>query len=432
MIAGVPETVLDEPTVNRDRRSSVGRHRRARLMSRGSGGVGLGAAIAFCSALPFVLSPVRANVLGPDGRGYFAFFQSSLTLISTVASAGTVLAFYSSKIKPEDSGRVSLWRTGLLTVTVSLTILLLLAYVAWVKYGAIVAVPILVAAALTPLWLTSQFEMAVYQVGGRRRRVGTVVAGKPVVEFVGTSVLWATTRLTTSTAIVLTFLAEVYQFVVTSISRFRSRWSSRRVRSEPDSAADERRFRAGVLRLAPLDITPMLMASADILLFGLLISAGELGIYAVARLGAVLLIPAVAGFHGRLLQSADRKHALKAVVKVFWLAAVASIGLGVGGYILIPRLYGAAFQDAGPLFVICVVAGLVRVVQSALTVCVVRMGRTAVATKGAFLSVLLLSVGALASGTAGDLRLPLMCLTLALSSVPTVFLLVIVVRREAL
>lgn len=390
----------------------------------------LTAATGLMAALPFLLSPIRARVLGAAGRGYFAFFQSSVSLVAAIAGSGVILAFYSIKIRPANSGSISLHRSGLVGLLLCVPVGILLAIIAFIKYNGLIGSLILGCTIMGPLWVINQYQTGRFQVARERRMLAATVGGPAVVEFVGTATAWALGSLDLVLAVLITTCAEIYRVTLTFVSRRKERSAWIKF-GYPDDQESKQGLVSKSLTLMPVALAPMLMSNLDLIIFGALVTPVELGIYAVARLGASILLPALAALQGTLVRAADQGRGLIVLSKLLLLIGVVCIFAAVFGYVFIPRLFGADFANVGIPFTICVLGGFARITHTFLGVIAVRIGFASQASKGALMTVGLLALGSAVSGISGQSGLYYMCSVVAISPIPTSLWLMFVVWRDA-
>src|SRR4051794_7965415 len=124
------------------------------------GDVLLSLAILAATAAPLLLSPVRAWLLGPEGRGNFALFQADLSAIAAVGMLGARLASYSLQLDQRVRRDVPLRGLMLSGMTVALLLTAPLAVLAYSSAGSLIGWCVAACFLLVPGWILCQLELA--------------------------------------------------------------------------------------------------------------------------------------------------------------------------------------------------------------------------------------------------------------------------------
>jgi O-antigen/teichoic acid export membrane protein len=323
--------------------------------------------------LPFLLAPVRAHILGPAGRGEFAFFQSTLTIMAAAANSGIRLAYYQSCISGARRFSAGILPTLGWSFLGSLAVCVPAAFISQNNFSGALAIFVLSCSLLAPGYAILQVEAANAQLLGRRALVAGVTVVPSTVEFVGNIGLLLLHTLTVLNAIVTTFAAEIAKSSMALVARARDRKSL----DGPiyrDRALSQNLTRLS-FRYAPTTAAPILAGNIDVFIFAIFLPASEIGFYAVAKLGYTVMILLGVTFEGLTISTLE-KHGLRGVAKIilgfgFFLAA----SLGLVGTLLIPFLFGNAFEPAAFAFPIGATAGFLAYTFVTLSTVASRTGR---------------------------------------------------------
>lgn len=297
------------------------------------------------AALPFLLTPWKAQALGPDGRGQVAYFQSALTLVFGVAAMGTRLAYYEACSSGSRTARVA-WRGLLLMAT--LTAWLTAAVFVFLGSGTMpwfVLVGIGLAAVLAPLQVVVQVRTAQAQAESRRGAVAAVTSTSALVESAGTLLLLLWRHMTVVASMGLTLLSEFIRALVALFSR-------RGALTDDHSVASENIVRRAVI-LAPAVLLPIVIANIDTLVMGALVPTALLGQFVVAKLAInVMLLVAVT------LENVAIRAGRRESIRIDLCLVSLAVAGAVAGYFATPILFGDAFAPAQPAFLVTSAAGL--------------------------------------------------------------------------
>jgi O-antigen/teichoic acid export membrane protein len=308
----------------------------------------LAAAVIAASLLPFLLAPIRARLFGPDGRGEFAFFQSSFTILAAVSALGYRHAYY-QEAQNTPGYTPNLGRAGkFLTLAVGLAVGLPLSAVAFAEVSAPVGVGLAVAAFGGPLFAYTQLVAADAQWHGRRAEVAALAGGPPTAEFALNILLLFLQKLNVATAMAAAETLRIGTAIFAGGRRKRAPQDSES-RSDGLEAADPKnpvRLFSTAALLAPAVLAPLLASNIDAVIYGALGSAVLLGYYAVAKIATSVLILAATTLEGRFLRLTAAKGITYAIgLAVLALGALAVFGAAVG-YLVVPPLFGEAFRPS--------------------------------------------------------------------------------------
>ena len=296
------------------------------------------------SVLPLLLAPVRARELSPDGRGEFAFFQSSFTIISTFGALGARHAYYSLRAAGLPDGQLLGPQAALSAWGASAFLGLPLFFISLTQHSGATTALIAVAILLGPMHLYVQLQLARAQYDGRAHRIAITTATPAVWEFLSNLVLAVANWMMVLSVSLATMAAELLRAVVSR--------GSRPVRS---SAEDRKRYTQLLWRYAIVGAMPMLVANVDVIVYGALIPQAELGYYVVARLAVTLLVFGTMVLEGRFV-ARDGQFARTATIMLSVLAVAALVGGTAGTYLIVP-IFGRDYAPAASIFGVMAAVG---------------------------------------------------------------------------
>lgn len=303
--------------------------------------------------VPFLLAPLRAQALGPDGRGEFAFFQASLSVIAAVSALGVRHAYYLHVVNSSDRYSLRGSRFNLVTTSFGLVAGVPLSLIAYNSISALCGIAVFVVAMGGSIYATVQIEVANAQQKALRSRIGALAAVPAPVEVVGSVLLLILERLTATTAMITTIFAEIFRSFVAQWLRRRDKRLTRN--SDLDLA---QRFMKSAIKFAPATLVPLLVVNIDSLIYGALLPISYVGLYAVAKIATTVLLLGAATMEGKFLRSVQ-KCGIGRTVGISTLVLI-PIGVLVAftGFALVPPLFGAAFSAAAAAFPLTAVAGV--------------------------------------------------------------------------
>lgn len=321
------------------------------------------------SMLPYVLAPVRARWLGPEARGAFAFFQSALVVVASCGMLGVRYAAYALKEAGPRRLEVPLRRTVALGVSAAVACALPLAVIASFVLSRWLGAAILLSVLLVPGWIRSQLELANAQLLGLDARIGVSLTGASVTEFLLNFATVVTRTLTLASSVAVTYCAEVARIAIAA--RWRRRDAATTVAmqtSDEELQVDGREFRRVSRSYAAGAILPMVAANVDILIYGSLMPVGLVGVYSVAKLGFSLYLPVGSVIEGRVLSSIRARGRKSTFSMIVLIGLGLALPLSCGAYILVPRLFGAAYFAAVWALPVACVAGTLRILYGSMLV----------------------------------------------------------------
>lgn len=363
-------------------------------MSTGQKDFALIAATILAAGLPFLLAPIRAQVLGPAGRGEFAYFQSSMSILFAVSALGVRHAVY--RTKRSGPARFESSNRAVLTFALIASVLagVVLVTLARNTMSPLVAVTVMVASLLGPVYALTQLEMANSQLGRYRKRIATLAGAPAVVEFACSLLLLFIKQFSVMTAIWATLLAEAVRNSAAIFWRLRDRKLAR-----PSAVF---RDKSGILLLrasliaAPAVLVPILASNLDSIIYGSMLGASSLGMYVVAKIGfSVFVLMAITAEGFVVARLAHRKPIESLILLALVGTPVAAIASGLG-LVLFPYFFGDAFEQARVAFPIAVSAGVMGAGFVSFLSIAAFNGRQRSAFLAAVVSLLALGLGAVA------------------------------------
>lgn len=391
-------------------------------------------AVIVASLLPFLLAPLRARLFGPDGRGEFAFFQSSFTIIAAASALGYRHAHYQRAHRQARPGSL-LGRWGILATTaVGIVIGLPLVTVAFLQVGAPVGYGLLLASFAGPLFASTQLEVAEAQWQGNQGRVAALAGGPPAAEFVLNLVLFFSRSLTVATGIVVTLAAEALRIgtaIRSRVLRSKRLEATESLGDDPaPTAGDSTRLLKEAAVLAPALLAPLLASNIDAVIYGGLASTELLGFYAVSKIATSVLILAATTLEGRFLRLAHSRGVLwSSSVAVSLLLTLGALGTGVG-HLVVPVLFGEAFRPSGSALPVTALAGVFGGLFVLLSARAAREGRGKSALHAAMACFAVVGLGCLSVSTGTSVTPTTMALPLVAAYAVACFSLIVVLIRN--
>ena len=303
----------------------------------------LTATVLLAAALPFLLTPWKAQALGPSGRGEVGFFGAAFTIILACAALGVRYAYY--EVRSEHGARVRL----------RISRIILLAYAAAaVATGAFVAVgarsmstavivALVIAWMISPVQLLTQTELAESHSGLKRRRVAALSSTPALFESAVTLLLLVARQMTVVASIIVTTISEVLRGLVAAVFR----------RADRHAAGRPLDITRRSLVLAPVGLLPIIVANVDTIVFAWFVPTAVLGEYSVAKLAINVMLLIALTIEGTVVTAGRRQVAV--IVAGLTICAVAGAALG---YALTPILFGPGFDATRYAFIVTSVAGL--------------------------------------------------------------------------
>lgn len=346
----------------------------------------LGIVVTVSSLLPFLLAPVRASWLGPEARGAFAYFQSSVMVITAVSVLGLRFAVYSLDASGNRRFKYRLGPTIRRGIAAAAMCAVPLGAIGWFRISPFIGLAVAAVVLLVPGWVVNQSELANAQILRRDRRLAVGMSSASVVDFTLNILTVVTHTLTLVSSVAVTIAAELSRITASLLWRRSDRRDSSQ---SPEAKASAALARAS-LGFSPAVILPVVAANVDILIYGAILPGKLVGVYAVAKLGFSLYLPIIWVAEGRVLDSFGRGSLRRT------MAALAGTGIGLGvaisaaAFVLLPPLFGEAYLDAVWVIPVACVAGTLRLIHDSLA---------AVAASGGFVGLTQLSSSALIAVT---------------------------------
>lgn len=346
--------------------------------------------VALSAVLPFLLAPIRAQILGPSGRGEFAFFQSSVTTAGIFAALGLRFACYQLNYIQDNRFRFRTPRLAVYSLAGAMFVIVPTSWIAFTQLSPVTGLAVAAAILLAPGSAIVQIETANANFTQRRGRIAAVSSSPPVLEFFGTLLLVVVQRFNLLVAIVTTIMAELLRSILAVVWHLADRRSVSKDKTTADPLL-ERRIVAASIRSAPAVVIPLLSGNLDILLFGLFTESAVLGQYAVAKLGFSAMLIAASVLEGRFLAAFRRRPKGRAVLGVVLVALALALLSGAAGFILTPVLFGSDFVPSSLAFPCLALAGCLAFIFSCLSADAAQHQRNSAVPGGAILLTLVVS-----------------------------------------
>lgn len=313
-------------------------------------------AVGASAVLPFLLAPLRAQILGPSGRGDFAFFQSSFTTIGVAAALGVRFACYQVGFLGDNRFSISYWKMSLLSIAAALTVIIPMAWVAAVQFSPIVFWSIAFTTLLAPSFVMNQIELASANDTNNRIRIGTASSLPAILEFAVTLVFFLAQRFNLVVGIVTAIFAQVARFATVWAWHFKDRRRAvpTYVQRKPKA---EIALLTATFRNAPAAVIPLLSGNLDVLIFGVLSSSDVLGHYVVAKLGFSAMLISAAVLEGRAIAFVRNRGRAVGLGLIGAVSIFLAVLCGLGGWLLTPIVFGLDFVASANAFPVLSAAG---------------------------------------------------------------------------
>jgi O-antigen/teichoic acid export membrane protein len=355
------------------------------------------------------------------GRGEFAYFQSSIAIIFAVSALGVRHASYRARqtgaSRFDNSNRALL----IFAFVVSTAAGIVLAVLAGHGLNIWIAILVLAAGLFGPIYALTQMEVANAQLGRYRRRVAVLSGAPAVVEFVLNLALVFIRQLGIATAIAATVLAETVRNAAALQWRFGDR---RRIGLPGMGLQPGAPLLRSSLIAAPAVLVPMLASNLDSIIYGSLLGAKALGMYAVAKLGYTLFLLVAVTAEGYVVTRLAHRSPLRSLLLLLAFAAPFGAAIGVVGFAAFPFFFGTPFEEARVAFPSAVAAGIVGTVFISLLAIAAFNGRQRASFVAALGSLLALALGALVVSMIGMATATEMCYALLAAQVVGVLMIV--------
>lgn len=332
-----------------------------RRLNKGSrGGVGrdslLVLIVGVSAVLPFLLAPLRAQILGPSGRGEFAYFQSSLTTIGVAAALGVRYACYQVGFVGDSRFSISYLRMGLVSTLAASIVIIPLAWTAAASFSPLIFWSIVGTILLAPSFVMNQIEFANANHGQLRSRIGTAASLPAILEFVVTLGAFILQRFSLAVGIFTAVGAQAARLVTAWHWHLSDRSMIRRRERRRVPDTESALFKAS-LRNGPASVIPLLSGNLDVIIFGMVTTTDVLGHYAVAKLGFSAVLIAATVLEGRAIGLVGKRGRTMALAIILGVAAGLTVLCGAAGWYLTPIVFGQDFGASALAFPILAAAG---------------------------------------------------------------------------
>ncbi|MDW4573866.1 oligosaccharide flippase family protein [Microbacterium sp. M3] len=313
-------------------------------MSGARGQAGLTATVLVAAALPFILTPWKAQALGPSGRGEVGFFGATFSIILGCAALGIRYAYYEVRSRQPERLSVVGRRLLVLAYGVAGVATLLALLVASRSMSPAIMIALAVAWLISPVQLFTQTELSEAQAAQRRMRVAALSSTPALFESAATLLLLLGQRMTVAASVFVTMTSEVLRGLVAGLFRRRDR--------SVDTPWFDLSRRSVVL--APIGLLPIVVANLDTVVFAWFVPNAVLGEYSVSKLAINVMLLIAVTLEGRVARGLPHRRGFTLVVVA--LGACAATGAALG-YLLTPILFGEEFEATRYAFLVTSIAG---------------------------------------------------------------------------
>jgi O-antigen/teichoic acid export membrane protein len=287
-----------------------------------------------------------------------------------------------------------------------------------------IAILVLVASLFGPVYALTQLETANAQLGRYRRRVATLSGGPAVIEFVANLALLLSRQLELATVIAATVLAETARNLAALLWRFgdRRRFGSASILR---TTTGTQLLRSSLIA-APAVLVPLLASNLDSIIYGSLLGAKSLGMYAVAKLGYTVFLLVAVTAEGYVLARLAHRRPIHSLLLILAVGAAFGSVIAVVGFEAFPFFFGSAFEEARTAFPVAVAGGILGAVFMSFLTIAAFNGRQQPAFVAALGSLLTLALGAIAISSLGAANATAteMCCALLIAQVVGILLIV--------
>jgi O-antigen/teichoic acid export membrane protein len=312
--------------------------------------------VGISAALPFLLAPLRAQVLGPAGRGEFAFFQSSLTTVAVASALGVRIACYQVGFLSDNRFTIGYFRMGVLSIVSASFLVIPLTVIAFMQFSATTAFMIAALVLLAPSFVINQIEFATASYGHHRGKIANASSLPALIEFVFSVVAFAAHQYTLLVGVFTAIFAQVARLVVAWKWHLQDRGKLSAAQRRRVPRLERALYRAS-LKNAPAAVIPLLSGNLDVLIFGTMISTDVLGHYVVAKLGFTALLIVASVFEGRAIGLVTNLGRIRGLITIGAVAGVLVLLCGTAGWVLTPIVFGPEFVASAYAFPLLATAG---------------------------------------------------------------------------
>jgi O-antigen/teichoic acid export membrane protein len=299
--------------------------------------------------LGLATGPILARALGPSGRGTLAAILVPLFVASWVAALG-LPAFARFSAAREGRPRVLMTTLAVMAVAIGLVAFAAAPTIAsaLAEGRDVVHDLLLVGLALLPVLIFGNVVFSTIAGLELWRLTVTAQLLPPVATLVGLAALWAADGLTVTTAAIVSIGCLFLVFLPGALA----------LRGAGAFRFERRLARQGLafgLRAWPGQLSSVANARLDQLLMITLVSPADLGFYVVAwtvSTGPAVLGKAFAFAHGPRIARGEERRVFVGCRLLMPLALVATAGIAALTPLVLPLLFGAAFEAAIPLALI--------------------------------------------------------------------------------
>lgn len=315
--------------------------------------------VAVSAALPFLLAPLRAQVLGPAGRGEFAFFQAALTTVGMASALGLRVACYQIGYLANDRFAVSYMKLGVTSVLASMIVLIPLFWVSANQFSSLLTWSIASLVLLAPSFAMNQIEFANASFQQNRLRIGQATAVPALVEFAFSLLAFALSVYTLGLGVLIAIFAQGQRLATAWIWHIKDGLQATRhsnVKFFPRRHVEKALLVASI-KNAPTAVVPLLSGNLDVFIIGTMATPDILGRYAVAKLGFSALLIAASIFEGRAISLVSIRGRKGGLLIILSICGTMVIACGGAGLILTPVIFGQEFSASAQAFPVLALAG---------------------------------------------------------------------------
>lgn len=353
----------------------------------------LTATVALSAVLPLLLSPWKAQALGPTGRGEVTFFQSGLTILLAVAALGARHAYYEIRAqfpsRFELRDRLSFWTSITLSAVVAATLIAIGAR----TMPSLVVVGLAIGCLVAPFQALLQREIAEAQVAQERKRVAVLASTPAYLESSGTVAGLALRLMSVGFSVALTLAAEFVRVALAISIRRRDR---RRLPQSQRDYAEPVDISPQTIRLGLVAILPLLIANVDSIIFAVFVPIPTLGHFAITKIAITLLLLVASTMEGSVVRAPTGRAFFRYFLTYFSLAAVGA----ALGYLFTPLLFGSEFESSRVAFIATSITAFFAASFSTLATRAVWLGRAFLARTASSIALTIVVLSSIVLGMA--------------------------------
>lgn len=315
--------------------------------------------VAVSAALPFLLAPLRAQVLGPSGRGEFAFFQAALTTAGMASALGLRVACYQIGYLANDRFAVSYLKLGVVSVFASMIVLVPLFWVSENQFSSLLTWSIASLVLLAPSFAMNQIEFANASFQQDRLRIGQATAVPALVEFAFSLLAFVLNAYTLVLGVFIAIFAQGQRLATAWVWHIKDGLHAKRVSRTTISPRRqvEKALLTASIKNAPTAVVPLLSGNLDVFIIGTMAAPELLGRYAVAKLGFSALLIAASIFEGRAISLVSNRGRKSGLLIILAICGIMVVLCGGAGWLLTPVVFGREFNASAQAFPVLSLAG---------------------------------------------------------------------------